>query len=297
MEQDHYAVLGVVRTADQAAIRTAYRALMRLYHPDADSSAEAAEQARAINQAYAVLGDPEKRARYDGSLESKRPLRFEPAGEVSIEAKEIRIAPFLAAGVALLAAGMVAFAIMPQTQPVGLVPGPLPNARPPKIEAAAAEHFANASQKPVASTLVAPKETLTEPEPVELAEITPEPAAKSARSPALAKRMVEPDPSVATPAKPSAQPASSNSSCPSPARRADRLMCGDRNLASLDRQLALLYRQSYSQADEAKRAALVGTRQRFNDRRDTCETSNCLTTAYVVRLKEISDIMAGRVQP
>lgn len=74
-------------------------------------------------------------------------------------------------------------------------------------------------------------------------------------------------------------------------------MCGDRNLASLDRQLKILYRQSYSEADESKRAALVGTRQRFNDRRDTCETSNCLTTAYVLRLKEISDIMAGRVQP
>ena len=85
MEQDHYAVLGVAPAAEQAANRVAYRALMRRYHPDAGASAEAAEQARAINLAYAVLRDPEKRSRYDGSLGSRRALRFEPAGETSGE--------------------------------------------------------------------------------------------------------------------------------------------------------------------------------------------------------------------
>ncbi len=46
-------------------IQAAYRALMRRYHPDADPSVEAAERAQAVNAAYAVLGDPDKRARYD----------------------------------------------------------------------------------------------------------------------------------------------------------------------------------------------------------------------------------------
>jgi len=60
--------------------------------------------------------------------------------------------------------------------------------------------------------------------------------------------------------------------------------------------LTLLYRQSWKQADEEKRAALLGTRQRFNDRRESRGTSNCMTTAYVSRLREISDIMAGKAQ-
>ena len=49
-------------------IRAAYRALIRRYHPDTDPSREAAQRAQALNAAYAVLGDPDKRARYDGSL-------------------------------------------------------------------------------------------------------------------------------------------------------------------------------------------------------------------------------------
>jgi uncharacterized protein len=76
--------------------------------------------------------------------------------------------------------------------------------------------------------------------------------------------------------------------------RAEQIVCANTNLSSLDRQLSLLYRQSWNQAVEKKRAALLGTRQRFNDRRQACGSPNCMTTAYLSRLKEISDIMAGR---
>jgi hypothetical protein len=76
--------------------------------------------------------------------------------------------------------------------------------------------------------------------------------------------------------------------------RAEQIVCGNTNLSSLDRQLSLLYRQSWDQADEKRRAALLGTRQRFNDRREACSSPNCMTTAYLSRLKEVSDIMAGR---
>lgn len=50
---------------------------MRRYHPDADLSAEAAERAREINEAYRVLGDPQRRSRYDEALKEQSPLRFE----------------------------------------------------------------------------------------------------------------------------------------------------------------------------------------------------------------------------
>ncbi|MEQ7873773.1 DnaJ domain-containing protein [Sphingomonas sp. ASV193] len=62
---DHYATLCIAPDADAAAIRLAYRKLMRLYHPDVNASADAGSKASAINEAYACLHDPVSRAAYD----------------------------------------------------------------------------------------------------------------------------------------------------------------------------------------------------------------------------------------
>lgn len=62
---DYYAILEVEPKADSAAIRLAYRSLMRRYHPDVNKSADAIDKAMAINEAYACLSDPEARASYD----------------------------------------------------------------------------------------------------------------------------------------------------------------------------------------------------------------------------------------
>jgi DnaJ-class molecular chaperone len=61
--QDYYKTLGVDRTADEKAIKTAYRRLARKHHPDVNRGN--AERFKEINEAYAVLSDPEKRKRYD----------------------------------------------------------------------------------------------------------------------------------------------------------------------------------------------------------------------------------------
>lgn len=79
--------------------------------------------------------------------------------------------------------------------------------------------------------------------------------------------------------------------------RTERMICDNTNLASLDRQVSSYYRQSWTEADEQKRSALLRTRQSFNDRRDGCASPNCMTSAYVSRLRQISEIMAGRAQP
>ena len=79
--RDYYSILGVTPTSEDVVIRAAYRALMRRYHPDADPSGEAAERAQAINAAYAVLSDPEKRARYDGSLAAQGLIKAEPSSK------------------------------------------------------------------------------------------------------------------------------------------------------------------------------------------------------------------------
>lgn len=63
--QDYYAILGVNKTATQEDIQRAYRKLARKYHPDINKESNAEEKFKQINEAYEVLGDPEKRARYD----------------------------------------------------------------------------------------------------------------------------------------------------------------------------------------------------------------------------------------
>ncbi|GLR46485.1 J domain-containing protein [Sphingomonas astaxanthinifaciens] len=75
---DYYAILGVGEDADGAAIRMAYRTLMRRYHPDVNATDEAAAKAIAINQAYACLSSDERRADYDRSRRPPRPRSNSP---------------------------------------------------------------------------------------------------------------------------------------------------------------------------------------------------------------------------
>lgn len=58
-------MLGVAKDADQKAIKDAFRSLALKYHPDRNKAPEAEERFKAIAEAYAVLSDPKKRARYD----------------------------------------------------------------------------------------------------------------------------------------------------------------------------------------------------------------------------------------
>jgi molecular chaperone DnaJ len=66
MEKDFYAVLGVPKDADDAAVKKAYRKLARQFHPDQNQGNAAAENKfKEIGEAYAVLSDPEQRRQYD----------------------------------------------------------------------------------------------------------------------------------------------------------------------------------------------------------------------------------------
>ncbi|MDQ7794075.1 MAG: molecular chaperone DnaJ [bacterium] len=65
-KRDYYEVLGVPRDASQADVKRAFRELARKHHPDVNPGDPTAEDKfKAINEAYEVLGDPEKRRRYD----------------------------------------------------------------------------------------------------------------------------------------------------------------------------------------------------------------------------------------
>jgi curved DNA-binding protein len=64
--RDYYQVLGVSKSADEKEIRSAFRKLAQQYHPDKNLGDKRAEEKfKEINEAYEVLGDAEKRARYD----------------------------------------------------------------------------------------------------------------------------------------------------------------------------------------------------------------------------------------
>ncbi len=65
-KRDYYEVLGVARDVDAAELKRAYRDLAKKYHPDVNpGSREAEERFKEVSEAYTVLSDPEKRARYD----------------------------------------------------------------------------------------------------------------------------------------------------------------------------------------------------------------------------------------
>ena len=369
-------------------IRAAYHALMRRYHPDADPSPEAADRSRAINEAYAVLRDPEKRARYDAAHGSQN-LMFDPAAHTAPAApRRSRLGPATAIAFALLAVAMVTFAVAPPELPSFDLgdEGPSANAvqqarsrpspqAPKQVASLCADSSAagliqrelfrragemrgsdgallgraaqvsvvrvDASSKGArnctgwvavdlppglavdggrtnlnaevayglegdsralrlaslagADKLVRTLATLG-PAPKEPEEGTPIQPAQVA---AVVRKPAGPVAKPAARKAPDAEPVQvtqAPAGCARLANRADQMICASGNLSSLDRQLALLYRQSWNQADEKKRAALLDSRQRFNDRREACSSPNCMTTAYVSRLKEISDIMAGRAQ-
>ena len=63
--KDYYQILGVPKDVAADALKKAFRKLARKYHPDVSKEADAEARMREVNEAYAVLSDPEKRVAYD----------------------------------------------------------------------------------------------------------------------------------------------------------------------------------------------------------------------------------------
>ena len=70
--KDYYETMGVSPTANAGEIKKAYRKLARKYHPDVSKEPDAVNRMTALNEANAVLSDPEKRAAYDRLAQEPR---------------------------------------------------------------------------------------------------------------------------------------------------------------------------------------------------------------------------------
>ena len=65
-KRDYYEVLGVDKSSDENTIKKAYRQLAKKYHPDMNpGDTEAEVKFKEVNEAYDVLSDPDKKAKYD----------------------------------------------------------------------------------------------------------------------------------------------------------------------------------------------------------------------------------------
>jgi len=75
VKKTYYQILEVDKKASQEAIKSAYRRLAMLYHPDKNKLPEAEEMFKKIAEAYAVLSDPSQRKQYDLDNEPRTVLR------------------------------------------------------------------------------------------------------------------------------------------------------------------------------------------------------------------------------
>lgn len=99
--KDYYQTLGVARDATAEDLKKAFRKLARKYHPDVSKEADAQLRMQEVNEAYAVLSDPEKRAAYDQLGSGHQPgqeFRPPPDWDAGVEFSGRGFSPHEAAG-------------------------------------------------------------------------------------------------------------------------------------------------------------------------------------------------------
>lgn len=296
MKLDCYTVLGLSPTAEDAVIRAAYLALMRSYHPDKNTSPEAAARALAITEAYETIGDPARRAEYDERRRMQLSEFFGNDEEAEPAPRQRRTAPVMGmVGASALAIALAVMAL-PLIQSGRTDTAPGGTTQPSVDKKAATEEVAATSptteekrpSEPVASVEASPPPAPTaapasEPAPAR----RPEPAPNNARKavPAKADAPTRPKRTAAVPPKPA-------SPKPAPADEQARI-------ATLEGMSTSFYNQSVQHADAARRSQLQQARALFVNTRSACRSDKCVGDAHASYVRDISRIMQqpGQTNP
>ena len=86
-KKDYYEILAVSRDVDEKKLKAAYRRLARKYHPDVNKGDRSAEKKfKQVSEAFAVLSDPQKRARYDRGGHEAFGAGFDPFAGFDVRA-------------------------------------------------------------------------------------------------------------------------------------------------------------------------------------------------------------------
>ena len=106
-----------------------------------------------------------------------------------------------------------------------------------------------------------------------------------------------PPPQESAPAPQPSGSARPSFNCSNARTRGEIAVCNDSGLAALDRQMASQFYSALRRADPQQRSLLQSTRSGFLAFRDRCRSDGCVADTYRGRMREISDIMAGRWNP
>lgn len=302
---DHYYTLRVVPAAEDVVIRSAYRSLMRLYHPDTNADPEAQARVREISAAFAVLGDPVKRAAYD-ALPSLRNLSWivEQAGNAPDQRSQ---PPMRTVGIASIAVALAIFlvvAVWPQhdlaTRPQEKrTAASLPRPAQAEIVVDQLPEWRSVGRDRGALAPMASQEI----EPLLLE--APGHAAIRADLPNKHQPAPERDmarglgsqPRVSTvasdPATTSAAGSAARSNCGRSSSAADSHECRDQ-IATLKQMAESFFGQSMANADWSKQQLLISARNRSATSRNWCPSDDCVRDAYARQIGEIGAIMEGR---
>ena len=293
MSANHYQILGVEPGADSAAIRSAYRALMRVYHPDRNDDPEAQSRAREITAAFAVLGDPDKRSAYDARTFGM------PIGEQPWLAAQRRApAPLRKVGMACIAVALAlsaTLAVRPQWPPAA-TPGHVPTNAP----RSSAAHLEPAVPKPApVQSAASPVAQSADPPDAPAIQMVQAVAPPPPPAPAVVSK--QPDEPVtpvvvAQVARPALREASAP--LPTPAEEtavAEPAPASDGRRAEVERLASGFLKQSLDHADWKKQQLLLSARNRAATSRHLCRSDDCVTEAYLHQIRDTRTIMEGRI--
>lgn len=293
MSGNPYRTLGVDPNAEQVAIRSAYLALMRRYHPDQAGGGGDPRRAQEIGAAYEVLRDPGRRAAYDaGRVATVGPV----AGAVAIPQARVRggaigrnafiVLALATGGLAWWGLDRTAAPPVPLAETVREEPGVTQvevAVAPPAREEEAVEEI-ELPPPPVIREELASPVVVDPPLPM----VAKDPPARPEQRPerrAVVERPVAAARSVAE------SRAAARSVAPIPARPAAEAGAQAVDLSGLEQHLRLLTDQSVRAGTSEERARIFATSGAFVARLNACSSQACRRDAYLARNQEVAAIM------